>query len=396
VTGIALKPMLVVFLKEVRENLRDRRTVLNTLLTGPLLAPVIFALIINGVVARELDKADKPLPVPVIGAEYAPNLIAALKQQNIVIKDAPSDPERAVREMDADLVLSIPKNFADSWRRGEPAQVELIYDASQRDAQGSVGRLRGALESYSQRTGALRLLARGLSPSSMQPVVVADRDQSTAQTRSGTLFAMLPYFFILGAFIGGMALAIDTTAGERERQSLEPLFVNPVSRSRILLGKLAATSAFALTSVLLGIIAFSLVGRVLPTEKLGMTLEIGPHFALLTMFVMLPLVFLIATLQTLAAAFAKSFREAQTYLSLLMFVPAVPTMLLSLFPVKTETWMYAVPLMGQQITITRLMRGDAVTAEQLGLCFVCTTTAALLVYAMTAAIYRGERLAIST
>ena len=395
-TGIALKPMLVVFLKEVRENLRDRRTVLNTLLTGPLLAPVIFALIINGVVARELDKADKPLPVPVIGAEYAPNLIAALKQQNIVIKDAPSEPERAVREMDADLVLSIPKNFADSWRRGEPAQVELIYDASQRDAQGSVGRLRGALESYSQRTGALRLLARGLSPTSMQPVVVADRDQSTAQTRSGTLFAMLPYFFILGAFIGGMALAIDTTAGERERQSLEPLFVNPVSRSRILLGKLAATSAFALTSVLLGIIAFSLVGRVLPTEKLGMTLEIGPHFALLTMFVMLPLVFLIATLQTLAAAFAKSFREAQTYLSLLMFVPAVPTMLLSLFPVKTETWMYAVPLMGQQITITRLMRGDAVTAEQLGLCFVCTTTAALLVYAMTAAIYRGERLAIST
>jgi sodium transport system permease protein len=391
-----VKSILVVFLKEVRENLRDRRTVLNTLLTGPLLAPVIFALIINGVVARELDKADKPLPVPVIGAANAPNLIAALKQQNIEIKNAPDDPERAVREMDADLVLRIPANFADSWRKGEPAQVELIYDASQRDAQGSVNRLRGALETYSQRTGALRLLARGLSPAAVQPVVVADRDQSTAQTRSGTLFAMLPYFFILGAFIGGMALAIDTTAGERERQSLEPLFVNPVSRSRILIGKLAATSAFALTSVLLGIIAFSLVGRVLPTEKLGTTLEIGPRFAFMTMLAMLPLVFLIATLQTLAAAFAKSFREAQTYLSLLMFVPAVPTMLLSLFPVKTETWMYAVPLMGQQITITRLMRGDAVTAEQLGLCFVCTAVAALLVYAVTAVIYRGERLAIST
>jgi sodium transport system permease protein len=396
VTRIALNPVLVVFLKEVRENLRDRRTVLNTLLTGPLLAPVIFALIINGVVARELDKADKPLPVPVIGAAHAPNLIAALKQQNIEIKNAPDDPERAVREMDADLVLRIPESFADSWRKGEPAQVELIYDASQRDAQGSVNRLRGALETYSQRTGALRLLARGLSPAAVQPVVVADRDQSTAQTRSGTLFAMLPYFFILGAFIGGMALAIDTTAGERERQSLEPLLVNPVSRSRILIGKLAATSAFALTSVLLGIIAFSLVGRVLPTEKLGMTLEIGPRFAFMTMLAMLPLVFLIATLQTLAAAFAKSFREAQTYLSLLMFVPAVPTMLLSLFPVKTETWMYAVPLMSQQITITRLMRGDAVTAQQLGLCFVCTAVAALLVYAATAVIYRGERLAIST
>jgi sodium transport system permease protein len=353
-------------------------------------------LIINGVVSRELDKAEKPLPVPVVGAEHAPNLIAALKQQNIVIKDAPADPERAVREMDADLVLRIPATYDESWRKGESAQVELIYDESQRDAQGSVGRLRAVLDAYGQRTGALRLLARGISPSVIRPLEIAERDQSTAQTRSGTLFAMLPYFFILGAFIGGMALAIDTTAGERERQSLEPLLVNPVSRSTILVGKLAATSAFALTSVLLSIVAFSLVGRVLPTEKLGMSLEIGFHFASRTMLVMLPLVFVIATLQTLAAAFAKSFREAQTYLSLLMFVPAVPTMLLSLFPVKTESWMYAVPLMGQQITITRLMRGDLVTPAQLGICFVATAATALVVYALTALVYRGERLAIST
>lgn len=387
---------LIVFLKEVGENLRDRRTVINTLLTGPLLAPAIFVLIINATISRELDKAERPLPVPVIGAEHAPNLIASLKQQNIEITDAPADPERAVRDMDADLVLRIPAEFGDSWKKGEPAQVELIYDASRREAQTSVGRLRGALESYSQRTGAMRLLARGISPGVIRPYVVADRDQSTAQTRSGTLFAMLPYFFILGAFIGGMALAIDTTAGERERQSLEPLFVNPVSRSQLLVGKLLATSLFALTSVLLGIVAFSVVGRFLPTEKLGMSLEIGFHFGATVLLAMLPLVVLIATLQTLAAAFAKSFREAQTYLSLLMFVPAVPTMMLSLFPVKTETWMYAVPLMGQQITITRLMRGDDVATFELGLCFACTAAAALIVYFLTVAIYRGERLAIST
>lgn len=387
---------LIVFLKEVSENLRDRRTVINTLLTGPLLAPAIFVLIISATISRELDKAERTLPVPVIGAEHAPNLVAALRQQNIEIKDAPADPERAVRDMDADLVLRIPAEFGDSWKKGEPAQVELIYDASRREAQTSVGRLRGALENYSQRTGAMRLLARGISPGVVRPYVVADRDQSTAQTRSGTLFAMLPYFFILGAFIGGMALAIDTTAGERERQSLEPLFVNPVSRSQLLIGKLLATSLFALTSVLLGIVAFSIVGRFLPTEKLGMSLEIGLRFGSTVLLVMLPLVVLIATLQTLAAAFAKSFREAQTYLSLLMFVPAVPTMMLSLFPVKTEAWMYAVPLMGQQIVITRLMRGDAISTTELALCFVCTAAAALVVYVLTVTIYRGERLAIST
>lgn len=391
-----MKTVITVFLKEVRENLRDRRTVLNTLLTGPLMAPLVFVLLINVIVTREIDKAEKPLPVPVIGAEHAPHLIEALKQYGVEIKEGVADPERAVREQDADLVLRIPPSYAEAWRKGEPAQVELIFDQSQRDAGGSVARLRGMLDGYGQRTAAMRVVARGLSPTTTRPIVVASRDQSTAQARGGTMFAMLPYFFILGAFIGGMALAIDTTAGERERQSLEPLFANPVSRGKILLGKLSATSAFALTTLLLSIIAFSIAGMFLPTDKLGMSLQIGPRFAVVTMLVMLPLVVLIACLQTLAAAFAKTFREAQTYLSLLMLIPAVPSLLLSVFPMKTQLWMYAVPLMGQQVTITRLIRGDSVTTNELALCLVATTVAAAVVYAITAAIYRGERLAIST
>ncbi len=390
-----MKTMLTVFLKEVRENLRDRRTVLNTLLTGPLLAPVMFVLLINAIVAREFDKAEKPLPVPVIGAEHAPSLIQALQQMGVEIKDAPADPEQAVREQEVDLVLRIPDTYAEAWRKGEPAQVELVHDKSQRDAGGPVARLRTMLEAYGQQTATMRVVARGLSPTMTRPLVVASRDQSTAQARGGMMFGMLPYFFILGVFIGGMALAIDTTAGERERQSLEPLFANPVSRSRLLLGKLGATSAFAVTALLLSIVAFSIAGQFLPTAKLGMSLTIGMRFAVLTMFVMLPLVVLIAALQTLAAAFAKSFREAQTYLSLLMFVPAVPTLLMSVFPLKTQTWMYAVPLMGQQVVITRLLRGDPVGNSDLLLCFATSTAAAVLVYFVTAAIYRSERLAIS-
>jgi len=391
-----MKSVITVFLKEVRENMRDRRTVINTLLTWPLMAPLIFVLLINGIVSRELDKAEKPLPVPVIGAENAPNLIEALKQNGIIVKDAIADPEKAVRDQDADLVLRIPSSYGEAWNKGEPAQVELIFDQSQRDAQGSVSRLTGIINAYGERTSSLRLVARGLSPTITRPLIVAARDQSTAQARGGMMFSMLPYFFILGAFIGGMALAIDTTAGERERQSLEPLFANPVARSKILLGKLGATGSFALTTLLLSIIAFSVAGQFMPTEKLGMSLSIGPRFAVLTLVTMLPLVFLIASLQTLAAAFAKTFREAQTYLSLLMFVPAVPTMLMSIFPFKVETWMYAVPLVGQQVTITRLMRGEAVSSAEIALCFVSTAIAAVIVYLITARIYKGERLAIST
>src|SRR5262249_9689688 len=232
-------------------------------------------------------------------------------------------------------------------------------------------------------------------PSVMRAVVVAERDQSTAQSRASHLFSMLPYFFVLGGFIGGMALAIDTTAGERERQSLEPLLANPVPRWQVLLRKPRATTAFAITTVLPSILAFAVVGQLLPTEKIGMALTIGPEFVAATIFVMLPLAALLATLQTLVAAFAKSYREAQTYVSLLMFVPVIPTLMLSIMPFKTQFWMYAVPLMGQQVIITRLLRGDVVPASGMMLSFACTAAAALVVYALALRVYHSERLAIS-
>lgn len=390
-----MKSALVVFVKELRDSLRDRRTVLNTLVTGPLLAPLLFVLLINTVVTRELEKSEKPLTLPVAGAQYAPNLVAALEEADVRVEPAPADPERAVRDQDADVVLRITPGFADAWNKGWPAQIEVIYDESQSDSRGAAKRLHALLDAWAGRTGALRLLARGLSPSLQQPIVIAERDQSTPQSRSGVLFAMLPYFFIIGAFIGGMAIAIDTTAGERERQSLEPLLVNPVARWKILAGKLAATTTFAIATALLSVLAFAVVGRLMPTDRIGMILDIGAGFVVRTMIVMLPLAALIASVQTLVAAFAKSYREAQTYVSLLMLVPIVPVLLLSFLPYKTQLWMYAVPLMGQQVVIARLVRGDSVPGAALLACFVCTTLVAIVAGVVTARIYRSERLAIS-
>jgi len=390
-----MRSIVTVFAKELKDSLRDRRTVINTLVTGPLLAPLLFVLLINTVVTRELEKGEKPMVLPVAGAQYAPNLVAALRQADVKIEPAPADPERAVREQDADVVLRITPHFADAWNKGQTAQVEVIYDESQSDSRSAARRLHALLDGLSARTGALRLVARGLSPSLQQPIVVAERDQSTPQSRSGVLFAMLPYFFIIGAFIGGMAIAIDTTAGERERQSLEPLLVNPVPRWKILAGKLATTTTFALATVLLSVLAFAVVGHLMPTDRIGMTLDIGVTFVVRTLVVMLPLAALIASVQTLVAAFAKSYREAQTYVSLLMLVPIVPVLLLSFLPYKAQLWMYAVPLMGQQIVIARLVRGDAVPAVALAACFVCTAVVAIVACVVTARIYRSERLAIS-
>jgi sodium transport system permease protein len=390
-----MKTTLTVFVKEVTENLRDRRTVMSALIYGPLIGPFIMMLFMSTVLTRELDKADQPIKVPVIGAEYAPNLIDALKQQGLLPQPPVAHPEQAVLNQDADVVLRIPPDFGKSWQKGETAQVEVIYDSSQQEASSSAERVRHMLDAYSRRQGAMRLVARGLSPTMMAPVSINERDQSTPQSRAGRMFAILPYFFVLTVFMGGMYLAIDLTAGERERQSLEPLFANPVSRWKVLLGKLAAICVFSLISLLIGLAGFALCGKLIPSEKLGMMLNLGPVFAGKVLLIMLPLVILLASLQTLVAAFAKSYREAQTYLSLLMLVPALPSILLSAMPIKVAGWMYAVPLLGQQIGITQLLRGDILSLHDIAVCMVSGLAVAMLVTLLTARVYGSERLAIS-
>jgi sodium transport system permease protein len=389
------RAFLTVFLKEVKENLRDRRTLISAFLTGPLLGPVLFVMLLNVTLNRELDKAEKPLPVPVIGAEYAPNLLDALKAGGVVPGAPVTDPERAVRKQDADVVLRIASNYGKAWRKGEPVQVELFYDSSQRDAGTSVERVTTLIESYARQQGALRLVARGLSPNTAWPLLVAKRDQATPQSRAVLMFAMLPYFFVITIFMGGMYLAIDLTAGERERQSLEPLFANPVSRWKILAGKLAAICAFSTISLLITLVAFAVVGRFIPSEKLGMELDLGLHFGTSVLLLMLPIVLLLAALQSMVAAFAKSYREAQTYLSLLMLVPIIPSLVLAIVPIKAQLWMYATPLLGQSLGIMQLLRGDGVTLSQLGLCMGGSLVAAVIAVLVTIQLYRSERLAIS-
>jgi sodium transport system permease protein len=386
---------LIVYLKECRESLRDRRVLMNSLLLGPLLGPVLFLVLMRLVVGRELEKAEQPLPVVVIGGERAPELIDALRQMGVEVKPSVDDPELAVREQRIDLALRVAPDFGAAWRAGRPAQLELIYDSSRREGGSDVERLRNMLDNYGHHYGALRLLARGLSPGVATPLVVASRDTATPQARGALLFAMLPYMLVLTIFIGALWLAIDSTAGERERASLEPLLVNPVPRDRILLGKLLATVTFSTASLTLGLLAFLVVGMFMPTEQLGMSLALGPHFFAVALPVLVPLAALICICQILIAAFARSVREAQTYLGIAQLVPLIPSIVLSVLPVKAQLWMYAVPLLGQQITIMRLLRAEPVPAFALLLSALVTLLAATAVFMLTRRVYDSEKLAIS-
>ena len=369
---------------------------LNAFVTGPLLGPLLLVLLVNVIINQQMDKAEQPLQVPVIGAQYAPNLIHALQAGGVLPQPAVASAEAAVRAQEADVVLRVAPGYATAWRNGEPVQVELFFDSSQRDANPAVERVTRLVEGYARQQGALRLVARGLSPAVGVPVVVAPRDQATAQSRAVLLFNMLPYFFVLTIIMGGMYLAIDLTAGERERQSLEPLFANPVPRWKILLGKLGAIAAFSAVSLLLCLLAFAVVGRFIPTGKLGMEVDLGWRFAARVLLLQAPMIALLAALQSMVAAFAKSYREAQTWLSLLMMVPVIPSVILMVLPIKPRDWMYAVPLLGQHLGILDLLRGNPLGSERLALCLLGTAAAAIVAIAVTMHLYRSEKLAIST
>jgi len=386
----------IVFLKECRESLRDRRILINALLIGPLLGPLMFVIVLRLTVARQIEQAARPLPVAVAGAAEAPNLISALEQQGLQLLAAPADLAGAVRSQQLDLALRIPAGYADAWRAGRPAQVELFYDSSRQGVVAEVQRLEGMLQAYSQRNAALRLMARGLSPTLAAPILVAPRDQATPQGRGALMFAMLPYFLVFTALIGGMWLAIDSTAGERERGSLEPLLINPVPRDRILLGKVLATALFGSASLTLGLLAFMIAGRFLPGDQIGLSFNLGPAVVGATLPLMLPLVLLIAVTEILVTAFAKSAREAQAHLALVQILPAITSVVLSFAPIKAALWMYVVPLLSQQLIILRLLRGEPIAALAVTLSVVFTLAAVLAVFFAARRSYAAERLAISS
>lgn len=390
-----MRGLKVVFAKEIRESFRDRRSVTSALVMGPLLGPALFAAMMVGILGMEQQRAEETLEVPVVGAENAPNLVDWMRQQGTKISEAPDDPEQAVKDNDETMVLVIPDGFGDRLTSAEPAVVEIIFDRSRRESETYVSRLRSQVDRYGRTVGALRLQARGVNPNIARAVVAKDRDISTPESRGALVLGMMPYFVMFALFMGGMYLAIDTTAGERERQSLEPLLLNPVPRGEIMAGKLAATIVFALLSLALTVAAFAVAMGFVPVAEMGLGLALDVSTCLAMFAVTAPMALVAGGLQTIVAAFAKSFREAQTYLSFLLFVPMLPTLALFVLPVKAKLWMMAIPILSQSLLIQQLVRNEALDAMDVGVSAVTTLVLGVLLALVAARLYHNERLAFS-
>jgi len=387
--------LFTVFRKEFIENLRDRRTVMAALVMGPLLAPLMFGMMMRFMLKEGVRDPDREVAVAISNGDAAPNLRDHLLARGITLHDFKGDDaaaREAVRTRREHIVLAVPADHGERLSHGTPAPVQLYLDASNTADQRAVGRLRAVLGEYARGIVTQRLLLRGIDPLLQYPVPVQDVDVSTPTSRSVLVLGMLSFFLILSMMTGGLYLAIDTTAGERERGTLEALLTTPVARQTLLYGKLLTTTSYMLMSLALTTTMFFVVLSRIGLEDLGMTVNSGVATALGVIGVTAPLIPLMAALMTLVAAFARSVREAQAWLGALQLLPSLPLVFASIANLAPTTKLMMVPSLSQHFLIQRLLRAEALDPLQVGLSVGVALALGAVLTVLAGRIYRRESL----
>lgn len=384
-----MNPIIAVFRKEIVDSLRDRRS-LFSLLMFPLMGPLLISVVLTQT-AERMSGADGT-KLPVVGRDNAPALVKFLEDRGVEIEPAPDDVEEVVRDREADAVLVIPDDYGARFRQAKPAPVELVVDDSRADASTTVRRVEALIDAYGRSVGTLRLLAHGTNPELMEPVKVQRVDLSTPKKRAAVFLNLIPMFVLIASFIGGMHTAMDATAGERERGSLEPLLITPIDRRALVMGKWLTTVLFSGFNVVFTLFGALLALSRVPTADMGMTLSLSPLDVVLVLMAVLPLSVFVGSVQLLVSSFARTIKEAQTYLSLMIFVPMLPGMLTMLTPMKTKLWMTLVPMLGQQQLLSDLIRGEPVMPLSFLLAGVSSLVLGLGCVVATAALFQRERI----
>ena len=277
-------------------------------------------------------------------------------------------------------------------RKDIPAMVEVISDLANTQAQRQSRRAVRALRSYNQQLAAMRLRARGVSPVVLRPLNIDVVDVSTPSGRSALLLGMLSYFFVFALLTGGMNLAIDSTAGERERGSLEPLLCLPVTRDQLIFGKRFAACLFMAVSLGLSLVAFYVMLKFVPLEKLGMTPNFGPGVVAKAFLLFVPFTLLGASLMTLVASFTKSFKEAQTWLSVVLLAPTLPILIVSILMVRPSTELMLIPSLSQHLLLVGLIKNEPVNMLHVLVSVSGTLIIGGMVTLICARLYRREGL----
>ena len=371
-----------VYLKELVDALRDRRTLFVVLLSSVAIGPVVLVLV-SQLVAGIEQRAEARVVV-VHGIEHAPTLRNFLERQTYTVREAPAGYERQLRDSKlGDPVLVLPADFEHGLAHGRAPRVELLTSATNQRSQTGSGAVMRLLRGFNQEQATLRLAVRGVSPAALEAVRIEERDLADPASRAAQLSTMVPFFVLMAVLYGALNAALDTTAGERERGSLEPLLMNPAPRLALVLGKWGAVASVGILIAVLSCLSFLPGQWLLRSEALSAMFRFGIAEAAAFVGLLLPLAGALAALLMAIAIRCKTFKEAQANATVVVLgVSMLP--LVTIFNQEGPApWHLWVPALAQTTLMGRVLRGEALpwadVALTAGVCALLAAAAIVFV-----------------
>lgn len=363
---------MTVWLKEMTDALRDKRSLMAAMsyaFFGPIMMAVAFMMVIKDAVS------ERDVYVHIDGAQYAPALVDFLGDRRVFA----GSEENSARE----IYIEIPENYEENLASAKPIYITVRSDYSERSDSSHRSRVESALREYNNTIASHRLTLRGISADVISPIRIDKQDTATKQARAAMILGTVMVFVLMAIFFSGMNVAIDGSAGERERNSLEFLLAQPVGTHWLVMAKGAAAGTFALFGAVLSILLIPLVFIFVPLEKLGIDFSMSFLDQLGMILVLIPLAAFASVLQLFVSFRAKSFKEAQTYISLVMFIPVAVIFAveftrfehpaLSILPVTSQHQVLLATIGGQEINWLMVLGGAGLTlAVTAGLVAVVT------------------------
>jgi sodium transport system permease protein len=359
----SLRAALTVYRKEITDALRDRRTLLMVLISSVLIGPLVL-IAISALVATFEAQAERR-EVFVAGLANGPTLKNFLERQTYIVREAPGDYEQQLRSAQfADPVVVVPRDFEAALLRGDAPVLEIVSDGANQRSQAGAGRIQRLLSAFNHERRLLTLALRGVAAELLEPTQLEERDLASTQTRATQITGMLPFFVLMAVLYGALNAALDTTAGERERGSLEPLLMNPTARWALVLGKWGAVASVGMLIAVLSCLSFLPGQWLLRSDTLAALFQYGWREAALFVLVLLPFAAALSAVLMAVAIRCRTFKEAQASSTLvILLVSLMP--LANLFNLGGEApWHLWVPALAQNTLMTRVLKGEGFGAEQ--------------------------------
>ena len=344
-----LKALMV---KEFKEAFRDKRA-LMVAMSMALMMPVMIMVMLKVAIKEAVD--NPAVYVKYTGEQHAPKLIKALKDENILsFADVPEDEERNWNERN--IELTIPDSFNEDMANGMPIELVMRADYNEKSLSTPIRRIKDVVRAHSLTIGYKRLLVRGVDIKLLQPIKLVEQDTSLPSSNAVMISLILGVYLMMAAFMSGLSIAIDSSAGERERNVLEMLLCQPISTLKIVLAKLTCASSISIISIILMLVLTSVAMNFVDLTKIGATFNINIATFATLLLLLIPVCFLAASLQLFFSFQAKSFKEAQSTVTMLIAVPSMIPIALMIMDDK-PAWVNWMPISGQSMLMEDVFKG---------------------------------------